>query len=103
MVQFDIRTTFLYGELKEDVFMEIPEGLETDKENNICKLIKLMYGLKQAAKCWNDKFCTFLKRFNFKESEADKCLFSCEIEKHKVFLALYVDDGLIISDSKEVI
>jgi len=59
--------------------MDIPEGLAVDKEENqdlMCKLNKSLYGLKQAPRCWNKKFRDFLKQFNFKESEADKCVFS---------------------------
>lgn len=93
----------MYGELKEIVFMEIPDGLNIDKGNKVCKLKRSMYGLKQTAKCWNDKFCEFLRRFKFKESESDQCLFVCELRNVKVFLALYVDDGLIVSKSKEAI
>ena len=51
--QFDIKTTFLHGELTEDIYMEQPKGRKVaGKETWVCKLQKLMYGLKQARRCW---------------------------------------------------
>lgn len=40
--QFDVKTAFLYGELSEDIYMEVPEGLET-QSSKVCKLIKSIY------------------------------------------------------------
>lgn len=45
--QFDIKTAFLYGDLKEIMYMEQPEGY-SDGSNKVCKLLKSLYGLKQA-------------------------------------------------------
>ena len=52
----DVRTTFLYGISKHEVYMEIPEGVNEYKETKVCKLIKAIYGLKQAARCWFELF-----------------------------------------------
>lgn len=106
LVQFDVRTAFLHGELKEDIYMEIPEGLTVKKEENqdvVCKLNKSLYGLKQAPRCWSEKFREFLKQFKFKESEADKCVFRGRVEETDVYLALFVDDGLIAAESSRVL
>ncbi|KAL0337652.1 UNVERIFIED_CONTAM: Retrovirus-related Pol polyprotein from transposon TNT 1-94 [Sesamum calycinum] len=49
--QMDVKTTFLYGELKEKVYMDQPEGFAAnDNERKVCKLVKSLYGLKQAPK-----------------------------------------------------
>jgi len=85
--------------------MKLLEGLKAskDKPNVVCKLNKSLYGLKQAPRCWNNKFHNFLKNFNFQASNADSCIYRGIVNQHKVFLALFVDDGLIASESQESI
>lgn len=102
MISFDVCTAFLYGELQERILMEVPEGVEVNCEVSgsvVCELKKSLYGLKQAPRCWNAKFKSFLYRFNFKECEADRCVFVSEYGDHKIYLALFVDDGLLASSS----
>jgi len=54
--QLDIKNAFLNGDL-EEVYMEIPPGLETSSNyNKVCKLKKLLYELKQSPRAWFDKF-----------------------------------------------
>lgn len=94
-VQFDVRTAFLHGELQEDIRIEILAGLEIgsevdDRGSVVCNLNKSLYRLKQAPRCWNIKFCNFLKRFNFKETDANKCAFFEEYEGSVIYL--FVDD-----------
>ena len=53
----DVKTTFLNGELEEEIYMEQPEGFVVlGKKNKVCKLVKSLYGLKQAPKQWHAKF-----------------------------------------------
>jgi hypothetical protein len=52
----DIKTAFLYGELNEEIYMEQPEGFaKRGQENQVCRLKKAIYGLKQASHTWNKK------------------------------------------------
>lgn len=102
MIQFDVRTAFLYGELKENIWIELPQGPWKD-EDRVVKLAKSLYGLKQSPHCWNEKFNSTLKNFNMKQSDVDDCIYIGEMDKQKIYLALYVDDGLLISKSNEVL
>ncbi|CAD7087752.1 unnamed protein product [Hermetia illucens] len=89
LTQYDVRTAFLHGELKEEIYMEIPEGLNVKKEEKrgfVCKLNKSLCGLKQAPRCWNQKFREFLDKYQFSEMEVDKCIFRGQVDG--------VDDGL---------
>ncbi len=60
--QMDVQTAFLQGELDEEIYMKQPEGyVDQEKPEYVCKLNKSIYGLKQAARCWNFAIDTYLK------------------------------------------
>ncbi|GBP63981.1 Retrovirus-related Pol polyprotein from transposon TNT 1-94 [Eumeta japonica] len=102
IMQFDIKTAFLYGKLEEEIYMKPPEGL--DVENSMaCRLIKSLYGLKQAPRCWNVKFNSVLNKYGFFNSHADKCVYVSSNREAQVYLLLYVDDGLLCSTSPTII
>nr|GFA78810.1 hypothetical protein [Tanacetum cinerariifolium] len=59
--QMDVKTAFLHGSLKKDVYVCQPEGfIDADHPSHVYKLTKALYGLKQAPRAWYDKFSTFL-------------------------------------------
>src|SRR3954467_13345763 len=95
----DVKTAFLNGNLKEDVYMIQPEGL-VDPENasKVCKLQKSIYGLKQASRSWNIHFKEVVKSFGFIENEKEPCVFNKFSGSSIVFLILYVDDILLIGN-----
>lgn len=95
--QFDVKTAFLNGDLEENVFMKQPIGYD---DNSVCKLVKRLYGLKQASRCWNKKFTTFIEKFDFRMCQSDPCVFVRSGEKNMMILAIYVDDGLIVADDE---
>lgn len=104
IVKFDVKTAFLYGELSEEIFMQQPEGhINEDHKDLVYKLHRSLYGLKQSPRCWNKKFVSFLEKFSFKSIESDQCVFIGAIENSIVYLALYVDDGLLISENVSAI
>lgn len=71
----DIKTAFLYGDIKEELYVKQPEGyVQKSKEDYVYKLHKGLYGLKQAAKSWNDKLNDVLLKINFIRSPADRSM-----------------------------
>jgi transposase InsO family protein len=100
LLQFDVSTAFLYGELQEEIYMAQPEGYN-DGTTKVCKLLRSLYGLKQAPRCWNRRIGEFLKSQGFNPSEADPCLFIKITATGKIILAIYVDDGLIAFKNKQ--
>lgn len=100
--QFDVATAFLNGELDEELYLSPPEGLDIAK-GHTCRLHKSLYGLRQAPRCWNTKFVNMLKIFNMKQLQSDPCVFVNTDSDDVVYLALYVDDGLIFAKDRKTI
>lgn len=88
---YDIKNAFLNGELKETVYMRQPKGYE-DNTDKVCKLQKGLYGLKQAAKGWNEALDSVLRKADFKQSKTDSCLYTNMSEGRLTYLIVYVDD-----------
>ncbi len=72
--------------------MEQPESF-SDGSHKVCRLIKSIYGLKQSPRCWNYQIDQFLLKSGWSNSNADPCLYIRL--RPRMFLALYVDDGLL--------
>lgn len=92
LITFDVKTAFLHGVLKESLYMYQPEGFD-DGTGRVCKLLKSIYGLKQASKNFNEEFSTFIKYLGFDNTDDDPCIYYNE--ERSVIIALFVDDGLI--------
>ncbi|TVY74571.1 Retrovirus-related Pol polyprotein from transposon TNT [Fusarium oxysporum f. sp. cubense] len=111
--QMDVSTAFLEGDLEEEVFIEMPEGLveyfdqhpedrppgfSTEK---ICKLIKSLYGLKQAPRQWQKKLKEALESLDFRQATSDTAVYHNPTTG--VIIITYVDDFLIMGSNKEAI
>lgn len=104
MIQLDIKTAFLYGDLEEELYMEQPEGfIDHTKASAVCKLKKCIYGLKQAPRAWHGKFNNFLLKFGLTQSQADSCILFRHQEGEVTIVAIYVDDGLVMSNKKRIL
>ena len=91
--QLDVPTAFLNADVKEDIFMEIPEGFRNDREGMVCKLHKSLYGLKQAPRNWYLLVSDFLKEIGFRATVSDPCLFFRRSSSGRLLLVfLFVDD-----------
>ncbi|GKG52770.1 retrovirus-related pol polyprotein from transposon TNT 1-94, partial [Tanacetum coccineum] len=64
--QMDVKTAFLNGPLKEEVYVSQPEGFIDDEfPNHVYRLKKALYGLKQEPRVWHDKLSSFLIEHGF--------------------------------------
>lgn len=68
---YDVDSAFLFGDIEEELYMTQPEGFgEPGKEYLVCRLDQAIYGLKQSARCWNEKINKELIRLDYKQSQA---------------------------------
>lgn len=101
MMHFDVKTAFLNGDLEEVVFMKQPPGFD-DGSGRVCKLVKSLYGLKQASRCWNRKFKSMIELFGFNVCDSDPCVFVSYKTGKMIILAIYVDDGIIAGERADI-
>ena len=95
----DVKTTFLNGYLDESIYMMKPEGFIVEgQEQKVCKLLRSIYGLKQASRSWNLRFDETIKTFGFEQNVDEPCVYKYIKETKVVFLVLYVDDILLIGN-----
>jgi transposase InsO family protein len=98
--QMDVNTAFLNGDLDEEIYMRQPDGyVVPGKEHLVCKLDKSLYGLKQAGRSWYTKIDNVLLELGFDRLEADHCVYQFHDVDLVIYIALYVDDLLILSNS----
>ncbi|GJU11028.1 retrovirus-related pol polyprotein from transposon TNT 1-94 [Tanacetum coccineum] len=91
--QMDVKTTFLNGSLKEEVFVSQPDGfVNPNFPNHVYRLKKALYGLKQAPRAWYDKLYSFLIEHHFKNGIVDPILLIRRYEDDILLVQIYVDD-----------
>ena len=98
----DVETAFLYGELEEEIFMECPQGMKGVTQDDALSLQACIYGLVQAARQYYKKFTKILKKLGFLGGDVDPCLFTRKDKYGLVFVAIYVDDNLVVGHKKAV-
>lgn len=101
LIQLDVKTAFLNGELEEEIYMKPPPGYE--KTGKVWRLRKALYGLKQAARAWHHQLRSALKDFGFEPTAADPSLFVSRSKGSNgaVFVLTYVDDMLIAGSQQD--
>ena len=100
LYQMDVKTTFLNGNLDENIYMRQPKGFEEKgKEHLVCKLWKSIYGLKQASRQWYIKFHNTITTFGFQENKFDECVYLKVRGSKFILLMLYVDDILLATNN----
>jgi transposase InsO family protein len=101
LYQMDVKSAFLNGPIKEEVYVEQPLGFEdSEYPNHVYKLLKALYGLKQAPRAWYECLRNFLITNGFKVGKADPTLFTKTIGKDLFICQIYVDDIIFGSTNK---
>ena len=98
--QLDINNAFLHGDLHEEVYMHMPEGIP-NPNNKVCLLKKSLYGLKQASRQWHAKLLEELRKLKYEQSKNDYSLFTKRNNQRITILVVYVDDILVTSSNKQ--
>ncbi|CEG39831.1 retrovirus-related gag-pol polyprotein [Plasmopara halstedii] len=98
--QLDVKTVLLNRLLEEDIFMVQPDGyVDKSHSDHVCKLKRLLYGIKQLPRTWNNTFDDFMLHLEFKKCESDHCVYTKRTAQVMIFVALYVDDLTLASSS----
>ena len=95
--QMDVYNAFLQGDLVEEVYMQIPQGFSHLHAGNqpVCKLLKSLYGLKQASRQWNVKLSQALLVAGFQQIHLDYSLLIKKSNEGILIVLIYVDDLLV--------
>jgi hypothetical protein len=92
----DVKTAFLNGDLKEEVYVAQPPGFHIEgKEQKVLKLHKALYGLKQAPRAWNEKLDKTLVDLGFEKCPLEPAMY----KRSKLIVGVYVDDLIITGPS----
>ena len=103
--QLDVKTTFLHGDLEEEIYMQQSEGfMEKGKENLVCCMKKSLYELKQEPGQWYQIFESFMVDHDFHKTQSYHCVFVKRYDRGDfLVILLYVDDMLIVAqDPKKI-
>jgi hypothetical protein len=101
LYQMDVKSAFLNGPIKKEVYAEQPPGFKSEEYlNHVYKLYKALYELKQAPRAWYEFLRNFLIENGFKIGKADSTLFTRKMGKDLFVCQIYVDDIIFGSTNK---
>ncbi|KAI3742955.1 hypothetical protein L1987_60654 [Smallanthus sonchifolius] len=101
MHHLDVKSAFLNGELVEEVYVSQPEGFVVKgKEEKVYRLMKALYGLRQAPRAWNARLDKSLKNLGFTRCAHEQAVYTCKTFDSILIVGVYVDD-LIVTGSNE--
>nr|GEX43892.1 hypothetical protein [Tanacetum cinerariifolium] len=101
--QMDVKTAFLNGNLREEVYVSQPDVfVDQDNPNHVYKLKKALYGLKQASRAWYDMLSSFLLSQDFSKGSVDPTLFIRRNGNDLLLVQIYVDDIIFAASTIEL-
>ena len=96
LFQMDVKSAFLNGIIKEEVYVEQPLGFENDEHpDQVFRLHKALYGLKQAPRAWYEKLSSFLITHEYTRGHVDTTLFIKTMNTEMIVVQIYVDDIIL--------
>jgi hypothetical protein len=103
----DIVTTYLYGSLDSEIYMNVPDGISipSPKANSnmyYVKLQKSLYGLKQSGRMWYNQLSEFLKQKGYTNNDDCPCVFIKKSSIEFCIISVYVDDLNIIGNEPDI-
>ena len=104
----DVKTAFLNGDLIEEIYMDIPEGIDNENvpPGSVYKLNRTLYGLKQSPRMWNKKIDDYLINQGFTRLDTDHSIYIRYQHNNLInnsinIIAIYVDDLILLTNSIE--
>ncbi|KAG8501378.1 hypothetical protein CXB51_003478 [Gossypium anomalum] len=104
ILQLDVKSAFLNGFLKEEIYIEQPDGFQVQgQEDKVYRMKKALYRLKQAPRAWYDRLDAYLSKLGFEKSLNEPTLYVKKSkDKTLLIVSIYVDD-LLVTGSKDVL
>lgn len=100
----DVNNAFLKGHLKEIIYMKQPYSFVDPKfPTQVCRLIRSIYGMRQAPRAWFDRLKKYLVDWGFTRSPFDHSLFIYKMKTHLLLVLVYVDDILVTGGDSDLI
>nr|GEX16771.1 hypothetical protein [Tanacetum cinerariifolium] len=101
--QMDIKSAFLYGTIKEEVYVCQPLGFEDpDHPDKVYKVVKALYGLHQAPRAWYETLANYLLKNGFQRGKIDQTLFIKRQKRDILLVQIYVDDIIFGATNKDL-
>jgi hypothetical protein len=98
----DVKSAFLHGDLKEEVYVSQPEGfVKKGKEQQVYKLVKALYGLRQAPRAWNTRLDSTLKQFGFMRCKHEQAVYRKVTSNRLLLVGVYVDDLIVTGGNQD--
>ncbi|CAI7835441.1 unnamed protein product [Closterium sp. NIES-54] len=99
--QIDVANAFLYAPVDAEIYVELPHGSHGEP-NQVCQLLKSLYGIKQAPRLWQQYPHTRLTRIGFRQLPHDQGMYRLTKGDDYILLIIYVDDLLYIGSTDNV-